>query len=78
MGDSLFQLSFYRETYLRKGHNNRVICGDVLSGTKINRDGYLGFYDTQITVIKEGDQEEFLGWILPGFDKFSLSDAKDA
>ena len=56
-----------------KKSNNRVICGDVLSGTKINRDGYLGFYDTQITVIKEGDQEEFLGWILPGFDKFSLS-----
>ena len=56
-----------------KKSNNRVICGDVLSGTKINRDGYLGFYDTQITVIKEGDQEDFLGWILPGFDKFSLS-----
>ena len=27
--------------------NNRVICGDVLSGTKIDKNGYLGFYDTQ-------------------------------
>ena len=53
--------------------NNRVICGDVLSGTKISKDGYLGFYDTQLTVIKEGDEQEFLGWALPGIDKFSMS-----
>ena len=53
--------------------NNRVICGDVLSGTKIKKDGYLGFYDTQLTVIKEGNEQEFLGWALPGIDKFSMS-----
>jgi len=53
--------------------NNRVICGDVLSGTKISKDGYLGFYDTQLTVIKEGNKQEFLGWALPGIDKFSMS-----
>ena len=53
--------------------NNRVICGDVLSGTKIKKDGYLGFYDTQLTVIKEGNEQEFLGWALPGIDKFSIS-----
>ena len=45
--------------------NNRVICGDVLSGTKINKNGYLGFYDTQLTVIKEGNEQEFFGWALP-------------
>jgi len=53
--------------------NNRVICGDVLSGTKISKDGYLGFYDTQLTVINEGNEQEFLGWALPGIDKFSMS-----
>ena len=53
--------------------NNRVICGDVLSGTKIDNNGYLGFYDTQLTVIKEGNEQEFLGWALPGFNKFSMS-----
>ena len=53
--------------------NNRVICGDVLSGTKIKKDGHLGFYDTQLTVIKEGNEQEFLGWALPGIDKFSMS-----
>ena len=51
----------------------RVISGNVLTGEKINIDGNLGFYDTQITVIKEGNEPEFLGWALPGFNKFSLS-----
>ena len=52
---------------------NRIISGDVLSGTKINIDGNLGFYDTTLTVIEEGNKQEFFGWILPGFDKFSAS-----
>ena len=52
---------------------SRIISGDILTGTAINKDGSLGFYDTSITVIEEGDQQEFLGWILPGFDKFSAS-----
>jgi len=56
-----------------KRENNRIICGDVLSGKKIDKNGYLGFYDTQLTVIKEGNEQEFLGWALPGIDKFSMS-----
>ena len=56
-----------------KRENNRIICGDVLSGKKIDKNGYLGFYDTQITVIKEGNEQEFLGWALPGINKFSMS-----
>lgn len=54
---------------------NRVISGNVLTGTKIQHDGYLGFYDNQITVIPEGDDSEFLGWILPGLKKYSASRA---
>lgn len=53
--------------------NNRIICGNVLTGTKISSEGYLGFYDDQITVIPEGDEPEFMGWLSPGFDKFSMS-----
>ena len=56
-----------------KRENNRIICGDVLSGKKIDKNGYLGFYDTQITVIQEGNEQEFLGWALPGINKFSMS-----
>ncbi len=51
----------------------RVISGNVLTGTHIKEDGYLGFYDSQITVIPEGDQYEFFGWALPGLHKFSMS-----
>ena len=53
--------------------DNRIISGDVLTGSRINLNGNLGFYDTTISVIPEGNQQEFLGWILPGLDKFSAS-----
>ena len=56
-----------------KRENNRIICGDVLSGKKIDKNGYLGFYDTQLTVISEGNEQEFFGWALPGINKFSMS-----
>jgi Na+-transporting NADH:ubiquinone oxidoreductase subunit A len=55
------------------GDNNRYISGTVLTGTKIESDGFLGFYDAQITVIPEGDYYEFFGWVLPGFGKWSFS-----
>lgn len=51
----------------------RVISGNVLTGTKIRSDGYLSYYDHQITVLPEGDQHEFFGWAMPGLNKFSLS-----
>ena len=43
-----------------------------LTGTKIESDGYLGYYDSQVTVIPEGDYFEFFGWIKPGLNKFSF------
>ncbi|HIA05845.1 MAG TPA: Na(+)-translocating NADH-quinone reductase subunit A [Flavobacteriales bacterium] len=55
------------------GDNVRYISGNVLTGTQIDADGYLGFYDAQVTVIPEGNESRFLGWLAPGFDKFSLS-----
>ena len=53
--------------------NLRYISGNVLTGTKIASDGYLGYYDSQVTVIPEGDYFEFFGWAAPGLDKFSFS-----
>lgn len=50
----------------------RVVSGNVLTGEKIKKDGYLGFYANQITVIPEGDYEEFLGWIKPSTTKLSF------
>ncbi len=53
--------------------NPRFISGDVLSGEKIAPDGFLGYYDSQVTVIPEGDKPELLGWLIPKLDKFSIS-----
>jgi len=53
--------------------NNRYISGNVLTGKKITAEDYLGYYDCQVTVIPEGAEPEFLGWITPGLDKFSMS-----
>jgi Na+-transporting NADH:ubiquinone oxidoreductase subunit A len=51
----------------------RFISGNPLTGTLIGSDGFTGFYDSQLTVLPEGDQPEFFGWALPGFDKYSFS-----
>lgn len=51
----------------------RCISGNVLTGSKISSDGYLGYYDSQITVIPEGDYHEFFGWASPGINKLSFS-----
>lgn len=56
---------------VKPGHL-RYISGNVLTGTRIASDGYLGFYDSQVTVIPEGDYHEFFGWMKPGADKFSF------
>jgi Na+-transporting NADH:ubiquinone oxidoreductase subunit A len=57
---------------LREG-KNRIISGNVLTGKQITYDGYIDFYDSQITVIPEGHKPEFMGWIAPGFNKLSMS-----
>lgn len=56
-----------------KTAHNRVIQGNVLTGKTSSPDDFLSFYENQITVIPEGDQPEFLGWLLPGIHKLSLS-----
>jgi Na+-transporting NADH:ubiquinone oxidoreductase subunit A len=53
--------------------SHRYISGNPLTGTKIAPGGFIGFYDSQVTVIPEGDRFEFLGWARPGFDKYSYS-----
>ena len=54
-------------TYLLKNNlkdgNSRIISGNVLSGTKIDENESISFYDYQISAIPEGDKSEFLGWI---------------
>jgi Na+-transporting NADH:ubiquinone oxidoreductase subunit A len=62
-------------------HNNlkqdhiRVISGNVLTGTRIGKEDHIGFHDQLVSVIPEGDQYEFLGWIAPSTNKLSFSRA---
>ncbi|GAA4404252.1 Na(+)-translocating NADH-quinone reductase subunit A [Nibrella viscosa] len=51
----------------------RYIQGNVLTGTTSAPSEFLSFYTNQLTLIPEGNQPEFLGWLLPGFGKLSLS-----
>ena len=50
----------------------RIISGDVLTGRNVGEDGYLGFYDTQVTILREGTEPELLGWARPfRFNQYS-------
>ena len=57
-----------------KDGENRVISGSVLSGMKAAGPvDYLGRYALQVSVLEEGREKEFLGWITLGSNKFSIS-----
>jgi Na+-transporting NADH:ubiquinone oxidoreductase subunit A len=50
----------------------RFISGDILSGRNVGENGRLGFFDNQVTLIKEGTDTELFGWIKPfRFNQFS-------
>lgn len=52
----------------------RYISGNVLTGKRVSKNGYLGAFDNQVTVIPEGnDTHEFLGFIMPRFNQFSVN-----
>lgn len=52
--------------------NVRIVSGNVLTGESIAKDGYLGFYHNQITVLEEGNHPVFLGWFKPSFKELSF------
>lgn len=55
--------------------NFRVINGDVLTGSKSRPDGHLGFYNSTVSVIPEGDDYDLFGWNKPLFNKVSATRA---
>ncbi len=58
-----------------KSEKARIISGNVLTGEKVSLDGNLGFYADMVTAIPEGDHQEFMGWLAPGFKDYSTSRA---
>lgn len=52
----------------------RFIDGNPLTGKEVESNGFIGYFETSVTVLKEGDDiHEFFGWIMPRMDKFSMS-----
>ncbi len=64
------------ESFMGKvGQNVRIISGNVLTGRKVEADGYISADANQLTVIPEGNVYELLGWAMPRFHRFSVSRA---
>lgn len=51
----------------------RFISGNVLTGTRVAAEGFLGLFDDHVTVIEEGDEQEFMGWLVPSYPRPSMS-----
>ena len=43
----------------------RVVGGDVLTGENLGAEGCLGFFQDQITLLREGPEREWFGWAKP-------------
>lgn len=48
-----------------KSDHIRIVSGDVLSGDVLPVDGFLNNNTDQISILKEGDDYELFGWLLP-------------
>ncbi len=59
---------------VRTDRKVRIVNGNVLTGKPTSKDGFLGAYSSEITVIPEGDDaDELAGWIMPRLKQFSVS-----
>ena len=51
----------------------RVVSGSILNGRKAEGwSAYLGPFHNQVSVLEEGRQREFFGWIVPSREKYSF------
>ena len=55
-----------------KDGDNRIVSGSVLGGRGVaSGTAYLGRYHNQVSVLLEGRQRDFMGWMSPGVNKHS-------
>ena len=43
----------------------RIVGGDALTGENLGAEGYLGFFQNQLTLLREGTEREWFGWAKP-------------
>ena len=66
-------ISTILEGNLKQTDDIRIISGNVLTGIKVTKDGFLHYPYRQITVIEEGAHaDEFMGWASLNPGKFSV------
>ena len=51
----------------------RYVVGSLLRGYKSNKESFMGLFETALTLLPEGDTEEFIGFARPGYKKPSHS-----
>ena len=49
-----------------------VLCGDKASGPDADLLGYLGRFHVQVSLLREGRHRDFLGWHMPGSNRYSI------
>ena len=56
-----------------EGNDARLLSGSVLGGRAVQSDtAYLGRYHQQVTLLPEGRDRAFMGWLSPGVNKHSV------
>lgn len=59
-----------------EGGDHRVVSGSILCGRpSVDPIDFLGRFHLQVSCLLEGSEREFLGWQMPGFDKYSITRA---
>jgi Na+-transporting NADH:ubiquinone oxidoreductase subunit A len=51
----------------------RYVSGNPLTGTKITPAGFVGFFDSSVTLLPEVVEPRLAGWLMPGFHAGSMS-----
>lgn len=83
LGGSSVTKTGYHKTYLGASikeiidgnteEHVRYIDGDVLTGSQVSLDGFIGSRSNLISVIAEGDQYELFGWLIPSYPRPTAS-----
>jgi Na+-transporting NADH:ubiquinone oxidoreductase subunit A len=59
---------------VQESHDNvRYISGDVLNGVEINYNDSINLNHEILSIIKTNNNQQFLGWLMPGLKKYSIS-----
>jgi Na+-transporting NADH:ubiquinone oxidoreductase subunit A len=58
-----------------KSDHVRVVSGNLLTGDKIEKDGFVGYYANTVSVLTEGDDYRVFGSFAPSASRYSVSRA---